>query len=412
MGLSVGPMARTSNTLTAVGIKSAPAGRLSDGGGLMLEKDDAGKGKWIWRYSFAGRRRDMGLGAYPAVSLAEARRARDQWAALILKGIDPISERERLRLAEREEMDRSDPTLAELIDMAFEARKAGLRGEGERGRWMSPLRKHLIPKLGARRGSTIHQSDVRDALAPIWNRKAPTAWKVIQRLRVVLEWAKLAGYPVDPFVVRAAAHMLGPQRHEVAHIVSTPWQTIPALFAALGAGTSSHLCLRMMILTATRTDSVSGMRFDEIDGDVWTIPAERMKGAQGKVRDFRVPLSPAAMAIVDALRPFRSGLLFPGNTWRPLTSTALEKALNTLGEAGRPHGFRTSFRTWVQDTRSADWDVAEAALAHVVGGRVERSYARSDLLDQRRALMARWAAFVTGAEADNVVQLPHQHLRA
>ena len=161
----------------------------------------------------------------------------------------------------------------------------------------------------------------------------------------------------------------------------------------------------MMILTATRTDSVRGMHFDEIDGDIWTVPAERMKGAQGKVRDFRVPLPPAALAIVDDLRPFRSGLLFPGSTGRPLTSKALEKALNTLGEAGRPHGFRTSFRTWVQDTRAADWDVAETALAHVIGNRIERSYARSDLLDQRRALMARWAAFVTGAEADNVVQL-------
>lgn len=399
-------MARTSNTLNAIKIKNAPAGRLIDGGGLMLEKSDQAVGKWIWRYSFGGRRRDMGLGAYPAVSLADARRARDDWASMILKGIDPISERERQRLAEKDAMDREDPTLAELVNTAFEAIKGGLRGEGERGRWLSPLNKHVLPKLGKRRGSTLHQSDIKDVLAPIWNKKAPTAEKAIQRMGIVLEAAKLSGFPVDPFVVKAARHMLGPQKHITKHIASTPWQEIPALYERLSAGSSSHLCLRMIILTAVRYDSASGMRLEEVEGDVWTVPADRMKGKEGQAKDFRVPLSAPAIEIVEECREyFGTGLMFPGTRRTPITSRGIEKALDDLGEAGRPHGFRTSFKTWVQDTRAADWDVSETALAHAIGGKVERTYARSDLLDLRRILMNKWADFVTGKAAE-VIAFP------
>lgn len=402
-------MARGKNKLSAVAVKSAPAGKLQDGGGLFLDKGETG-GKWIYRYTIAGRRRDMGLGTYPHVSLAAARADRDKWAAVLQSGSDPISERERRLEAERAELSREDPTLAELIDIVFESKKATLRGDGERGRWMSPLRLHVLPKLGNRRASKIHQTDIRDVLAPIWRKKHETAQKAIGRLAIAFTKGKLSGYQVDPFTVEAAKHMLGAVHQVTKPIEATPWQDIPALFARLGAKpTTSHLCLQLIILTALRGDAARGARIEEIEGDVWTVPADRVKGRLGQVGPFRVPLSQAALEVIEQCRPgVRDGFLFPSTKHNgsvgPISSTSIEKAMNVLNETGRPHGFRTSFRTWVQDTQAATYDVAETALGHIIGGKVERSYARSDLLDQRRILMDKWAYFVTAQEA-KVVQL-------
>jgi hypothetical protein len=137
-----------------------------------------------------------------------------------------------------------------------------------------------------------------------------------------------------------------------------------------------------------------------------TVPEDRIKGRDGHVTDFRVPLSTEAMRIVDELRPLTvDSLLLPGNTGRPITSAAVEKSLRGLNEAGLPHGFRTSFRTWAQDNRACDRDISETILGHVVGNKVERTYARSDLLDLRRPVMEAWARFVTGAESADVIPL-------
>ena len=388
-------MARERNKLTAIGLRNVGDGKHNDGAGLMLHKKDSG-GRWIYRYSFAGVRRDMGLGSYPEVSLAEARKSRDLWASLIASGRDPISTRERQLEAERAELDRRDPTFAEVAEVVFEAKKVGLRGDGERGRWFSPIRLHLIPKLGKRRITEIHQSDIRDVLAPIWKSKPPTAEKAIQRLHIIFTHAKLSGINVDPFTVKAAHHMLGDVRHTVTPIPATAWQDIPDLYQRLDRRGASFQCLRWMILTAVRSEGARGARFSEIDRDVWTIPAERMKGNEGKTQPFRVPLSDAALAIIEYQRQTASDdLIFSYQRGKGITSTSIEKGMNILGEAGRPHGFRTSFRTWVQDTEAASYDVAETALNHTIGSKVERSYARSDLLEQRRMLMRYWADFVT-----------------
>lgn len=401
-------MARQRNKLTAVGIKNAADGKHNDGGGLMLNKAGSA-GRWIYRYMFAGARRDMGLGAWPAVSLADARKARDKWMSVIAEGRDPIAERTRLIEAERAELDKTDPTLADVTQQVFEAKKAALRGEGERGRWLSPLSTHVLPKIGGRRISSLHQADIRDCLTPIWKAKPATAEKAIQRLGIIFRQAKLSGLDVDPFTIEAARHMLGEVNRKPTPTPATPWQDIPALFERLGAKpTSSHLCLQWMILTAVRSDGCRGARLSEIQEGVWTVPADRVKGREGKVDDFRVPLSPAAAEIAEQCRVFQSdGVMFPGHRGKPLSSTAIEKAMNELGEVGRPHGLRTSFRTWVQDTEAATFDVAETALGHIIGGKVERAYARSDLLEPRRALMEKWARFVTGGSAQ-VISLPRQ----
>lgn len=397
-------MPRARNLLTAVAVKRAKPGRHQDGGGLILHKTEAG-GRWLYRYSFGRRRREMGLGSLAAVSLAQARAERDRWAAVLATGRDPISERQREIDAQNAA---EEPTFAAIAAEVFEARKEGLRGDGERGRWWSPLRLYVLPQLGPMKITRIHQRDIHRALAPIWRKKHPTAEKALQRTGIIMRQARFMGYDVDPFVVDSARHMLGEVRHTPEPIAATPWQKVPALWQRLDGLGSSHLCLRLVILTVVRPGAVRAARFSEIDeaAAIWTVPAERMKAREGMARDFRVPLTDAALEIVALARETaETDLLFPSyNPHRPITDQALTKALDRMQEPGRAHGFRSSFRSWVQDTEAATYDVAETALGHVIGGKVERSYARSDLLDRRRVLMERWAQHVTGSTAE-VVQI-------
>jgi integrase len=393
-------LTRTRNTLTAIEVQNATPGKLSDGGGLILDRTGNG-GRWSWRYTFGGKRREMGLGTYPAVTLAAARKARDKWEAVLRGGKDPITERARQIADERAAMDRTDPTLADVALAVFEARKAGLRGDGERGRWFSPLAVHVLPKIGTMRISDVRQADIHRALKPIWRDKNPTAEKAIQRLGIVFRQARLMGHACDPFTVDAARHMLGEVRHQTDSIAATPWQDIPALYARLDNGGPVHQCLRLMILTLVRSAGVRGLRFDEVEGDVWTVPADRMKAKEGEAKPFRVPLSAEARAVLADCAEYSPVYAFPGQGRKLayITDTALSSALNDLGEVGRPHGFRTSFRTWVQDTDACTFEVAETVLAHQNGTKVVRSYARSDLLERRRIVMEAWARHVTGEGA-------------
>jgi integrase len=396
-------LANGKNKLTALALKNATGKVIQDGGGLMLVRAADGEtGAWTYRYSLAGKRRDMGLGSYPDVTLAAARRERDKWQAVLLSGIDPIAERKRRAEEALRALDPEGPTLSQLVATVFEARKSSLRGEGQRGRWLSPLTRHVLPVLGNRRVSGIHQTDIRDVIQPIWKAKHETAAKAIQRLRIVFKAGRLAGHNCDPFTVEAARYLLGEVHQEATPIPATRWQDIPDLFKRLGANpTISHRCLQLAILTGLRGDAVRGARLEEFNGNVWTVPADRIKGRVGQVKDFRVPLSDAALAVVEECKDLAvDGFLFAnrkrGGGFGPVSANAIEKALTVLGEAGRPHGFRTSFRTWVQDTEVASRDVIEATLGHSSGSKVERAYARSDLLDQRRILAEKWAAYVTG----------------
>ena len=390
------------NKLTSLAVRNAKPGRLFDGGGLFLIKKENG-GNWVWRYNYLKQSREMGLGPLEAVSLSAARAARDSWAAKLAAGTDPISERNRMRDEEKAAQDKTAPTFAEVASIVFESHKAGLRGDGDRGKWESPIRVHIIPKLGAKRISEIHQSDIATCLRPIWKTKHPTALKAWQRTRFIFQQAELMGFDCRPFVVDSARVMLGRVDHKTANITSTPWEEVPALYQKLEGISSPKLCLRWIMLTCVRSAGCLGARFDEIEDGVWTVPADRIKGMRGKVQDFRVPLCDAAMQIVDMAKKVDSTYLFPSYQKRGghITEAALRKELDTQKEQGRPHGFRTSFRTWAQDT-DQPWDVSETVLGHTIGGKVERSYARSDLLDRRRIVMEKWADYVTAAQSSVV----------
>lgn len=386
------------NALTHVQIKNAGDGKLQDGGGLILRKK-AGSGKWIFRYSHLGKRREMGLGQWPVVSLSEARKTRDQWAAVLAAGNDPIESRRQQQAAAVAERDREDPTFAELVDLVFEARKDSLRGQGKRGRWRSPLDLYAIPAFGKKAGSKVSKWDIVQALRPIWRDKHPTAEKTIQRIRIVLRSARLMGFPTDTEIVDAAQEMLGVVNHETIPMRSVDWRDIPELYRSLG-GTTAGRCNQWIILTLVRIDAAKRAALSEFDGDVWTVPSDRIKGLEGKVTDFRVPLPVQAVEFVNQARELEQQFLFPGQSGKkPITDAAVEKCLREVEAGGTPHGFRASFKTWVQETEACSWEVAETILNHKIGGKTERAYARSDLLDLRRVAMQKWADFVTGAEA-------------
>ena len=310
----------------------------------------------------------MGLGPYPATTLAEARRTRDKWESALRDGRDPMSVREQERVDAAAQESRSDPTFKEAALITFEAKKGGLRGEGKAGRWLSPLKEHVFPALGERRISGIHQSDIRDALAPIWRKMPPTAEKAIQRTSIIFRHMKLSGVECDPFTVEMAKHMLGEVQHVARPTRSTAWQKIPDVWIKLEGDTPARMALRFKMLTVVRSAAIRGARFDEIDGDVWTIPAARVKGQEGKVHDFRVPLSKPALEIIKRAGELRRGVfIFHGQGGSGISDVAINKVFKKADPTGTPHGLRTSFRTWVQDT-DGPWEAAEAALGHAIGG--------------------------------------------
>ena len=377
--LKRGPdMAR--NKLKALEVKNGE-GKLFDGAGLYLQKRSLESGRWVYRYKHLKRSREMGLGPYPMVSLADARKERDRWEAVLKSGDDPLNARERQREDERTETSRKDPTFEEAANTTFDAKKAGLRNGGTSGRWMSPIKLYMIPAIGDRRMSTIHQSDIHAALAPIWKKKHPTAEKAIQRTKIIFQHMRFSGVGCDPFIVDMAKHMLGEVRRQLTKTPASDWRDIPRIYAALDQDSPSHLCLRFKILTLVRSAGVRGAQFDEIEDGVWTVPAGCMKGTVDTIQDFRVPLSKPALEILDRAEKWRRGpFMFPGGKTGGklggISDVAIGKVFKKIDPNGTPHGLRTSFRTWVQDTDAAHYDVAEAVLAHIIGGKVDRSYAR------------------------------------
>ncbi len=201
---------RQNNKLSGAKIRTALAGKYGDGCGLWLHKRDIKQGKWVLLVTVQGRRREMGLGAYPSVSLKEAREEAEKWRAVVRKSLDPIKERER----ERRQAERNMNLLKDIALDAFESRKAELKGDGKAGRWYSPLELHVLPKLGRVPVADIDQIDIRDTLAPIWHEKAETANKAMERLGICLKHAAALGLDVDLQATMKARALLGKQRHK------------------------------------------------------------------------------------------------------------------------------------------------------------------------------------------------------
>lgn len=386
-------MARSLNKLSAMAVKNAPVGKHSDGGGLWLYKREDGGGQWVLRVTVHGRRREMGLGSLSDVSLKEARDAAEKWRAVQRSSLDPIKERER----QKREAAKKLHVLREIAEDAFESRKAELKGDGVAGRWFSPLEIHILPKLGKVPVADIDQTDIRDVLAPIWHKKAETARKALNRLNICLKHAAALGLEVDIQATEKARALLGKQRHKAENIPALPWREVPDFYETLSDGTVTHLALRLLILTGVRSRPLRFLHECQLDGDVWTIPGEAMKGRKDRTPEFRVPLVPEAMEIIEkAKRHARGGFLFPSVKKGVISDATMSRLMERAKMEARPHGFRSSLRDWIAEATDTPHDIAETTLGHIVGGKVERAYRRTDFLDQRRKLLEKWAKHVTG----------------
>lgn len=394
---------RALNRLSVKGISAAKPGKYADGGGLWLIKRQDGGAQWVMRVTINGRRREMGLGAYPAVGLADARKKAEEARAKARENVDPII----ARVEQRQEEARNLYSLREVAFETFEIRKPELKDNGEAGRWFSPLELHVLPKLGNMPITQITQVHIRDAFKPIWQTKADTARKAMNRLRLCFKHAVALGLPVDRLVVENAQILLGKQAHKPKHIPALHWQEVPDFYASLDEGSVTHLALRFLILTGVRSGPLRHIHENQIEGDIWTVPGEAMKGRKNLTPDFRVPLSPEALSILDQARRFaRDGFLFPSYRKGVISDQTMSSLMKRRGMEARPHGFRTSLRVWIAEATDAPHEVAEMMLAHQTGGKVVNAYRRTDFLEQRRVLAARWADYVTGGTGQ-VVNLRH-----
>ena len=374
--------------LSAAFIRSAPPGRHADGNGLYLFVQPSGTRSWIQRLLIRGRRRELGLGSVALVPLAEAREKALTNRKLARQGGDPLAEKRRSQ---------GIPTFAESAMHVLEQKQGGWRNPRHSREWMSSLRRFAFPRIGKMPVSEVTSADVLEILTPVWHQQAPTARRVRQRLRAVLEWAVAMGYRIDNPCNRIGP-VLGPQQDVTEHMQALPHREVAGVIRRVRASAAlpaAKLALEFLVLTAARWGEVRWAEWAEIDGSgrVWTVPARRAKTN----RRHRVPLCGRALEILEAaqaLEEAASPLVFTHGGGRPLHDSQLRRLLRELGIAAVPHGFRSSFRDWAGEETDHPREVIEAALAHVVRNRVEAAYARSDLFERRRVLMDDWARYL------------------
>ena len=360
------------------------------GHGLFLRVRQAAYGRiaktWGQRVRVNGRVTNLGLGAYPVVTLSEARKVALKNRRAIAQGHHPRAG--------------GVPTLQEAFERVVEVRRASWKpGTRSEESWRTTFERYAKPRLGSRPVTKITGVDLLQAVTSdgLWNTRRPTARRLLRQLAVVFRWCIAEGHrtdnPVDA-VVSALPVNHQPTRHHRAVPHEQVGEALAKVRAVKRSGAGAKLAVELLILTATRSGEVRDARWDEVDWETgtWTIPGSRMKAK----REHRVPLSPAAVAVLRKARRLsgRSNFVFPGESGtKGVTGPTLGRVLRMAEIHGTLHGFRTSFRTWCGETAVAR-EVAEAALAHVVRNAAEAAYARTDLLDRRRKIMEDWAEYI------------------
>jgi len=386
-------MARTLCRLTALQVRNAPPGRHADGAGLYLVVRPEGGRKWVFRFTLAGRTRDLGLGSAATVTLADAREAAEKARRMAAAGEDPIAARRTALVPAAPAATFGDVAgdLLKTLEPSFRNKKHGEQ-------WKMTLEVYAAP-LRSKPVDSISTDDVLSVLNPLWLKVPETASRLRQRIERVLDVAKVRGLrsAENPARWRGHLELLLPKRAKGSrgHHAALPVDQVPVVVAGLRAtGGVSALALEFTILVACRTGETIGARWSEIDlaAKVWSIPAGRMKAGV----PHRIPLGKRAVQILTAMLALKSaddGFVFPGaKKNRPLSQMALAMALRRQGfEHVTVHGFRSTFRDWAGDRTQYPREVIEQALAHLVGSATELAYRRSDALEKRRKLMDEWA---------------------
>jgi integrase len=393
-------MARQIGKLAAVTLgKAIKPGMHADGGGLYLQVTESGAKSWLFRFMLHGRAREMGLGPLHTVTLADAREKAREQRKLLLDGIDPIehrkSKRAGVRLAAATAM-----TFKQCAERYIDAHKASWKNPKHAAQWPATLSAYVYPVFGSLPVQAVDVGLVTKALEPIWHSKPETASRVRGRIETVLDWATVREYREGDNPARWRGHLdkLLPLRAKVRKVVhhpALPYDHMGEFVAALRQqeGIAAR-ALEFLILTAARTGEVIGAQWSEFDlaEKLWTVPADRMKAS----KEHRVPLSPAAVAIIEQMKSSRvdgADFVFPGGKHgRPLSNMAMLKLLKRMGRSDlTAHGFRSTFRDWSAERTNYPREVAEMALAHTVGDKVEAAYRRGDLFAKRRRMMDEWA---------------------
>jgi integrase len=390
--------ARQTNQLTVKSIDAiSEPGRYRDGGGLYLVADNKTAKRWLLRIMVQGRRRDLGLGSYPLVSLSEARELARQYLKAARAGDDPTVTLRRSS---------SMPDFETVARDYFAQHKARWKNAKHRQQWITTLEQYAFPVLGKRRIDDITTPDVVSVLSPIWFEKHETARRLKQRIAMVFDDAKGKGHLAgENPVAGVSASLKRDKRMRPQHFAAMDYRELPAFIAKLRSDDTpamAKLALEFTILTAARTGEVIKARWDEIDASkrIWTVPADRMKAG----REHRVPLSERALAIIETVRPVTEvgGWLFEGQRPRKaLSNMAMLKLLERMKVPVTVHGFRSTFRDWCGETTGFPHAAIEKCLAHEVANKVEAAYARSDLLDRRREIMAAWESYLSSGKTNS-----------
>ena len=367
---------RTPVRLTDVKCRTASTGSHCDGHGLYLLVKPAGTRSWLFRYSLLGQQHWMGLGSFPVVTLKRAREKALEARRLLADGEDPLTHKRAARASLRQQHTKQLRALTfdQCAEQFIKSHSAGWRSMMHGKQWSQSLRDHVSPAIGDMPVTAIDTESVLKVLEPIWTKMPTAAGRVRNRIELILDWARGA----------------------VRHFPSIPHGELPSFIARLRQSESvASRALEFTILTACRSSEVLGAKWSEIDlaTRVWTIPAGRMKSS----REHRVPLSLQAVDLLAAMRRNGESVFEIGSG----TMLALLRRTRTGASV---HGFRSSFRDWCAERTTYSREVCEAALAHRLGDATERAYFRSDLFEQRSALMAAWGNYCTSTGGE-VVQL-------
>lgn len=400
------------NVLNPPAVKHAKPGRHCDGNGLFLLVKDTGKRSWVFRYKLTGQERDMGLGGASgpgSVTLAEARAKAVELRKLVRAGVDPIADRAAAaaQVAANAQAKAVQAIAFKAVASAYiAANEVGWRNPKHRAQWQSTLETYAYPHMGDLPVGEIATSHVMAALEPIWNAKPETASRVRGRIESVLDYARAREWRTGENPARWRGHIANmlPARTKAArvkHHPALPWRETGTFMAALrDRDAVAARALEFTILTAARSGEVLGASWQEIDlgSALWIVPATRMKAA----REHRVPLSIAAVAVLREMAKLRpvgdaddAPFVFPGTKpGQPLSQMAMLMLLRRMERSDlTTHGFRSTFRDWCAEATSYPNEMAEIALAHTVGDKVEAAYRRGDMIEKRRRMMDDWAKF-------------------
>src|SRR5258708_22263247 len=402
-----GAMGRPIHKFSNTRIAKLKDGMHGDGGGLYLRI--AGNGRsWIFRFAGGGRSHDLGAGPFPEVSLTDARARAFEFRQALARGVDPLAQRREQRATARAEAAAKVMTFNECAQAYIRAHDAKWGNTKHRRQWSDTLRIYASPVFGSLPVSAVNTALVMRVIEPLWEQKTETASRVRARIEAVLGWATVSGFRSGDNPARWRGHLkhLLPARSDVdpvAHHAALSWSEAPAFMARLRAeqGTIAR-ALEFAILTGMRREAVALAAWSEVDlqARIWTVPAARMKGRQTAKKDHRVPLSDRAIEIVQEMAAVRScDLIFPGRDGRrPIGEAGMRQLCQRLNAAITPHGFRSTLQDWAAHRTNFPREVAEQALAHAVGDKVETAYRRGDLFEKRRALAEAWAQYCDGEE--------------